>query len=171
MESATSIVKKSQGAKNRSTVPTVIWSASQKYGLSQPSAFVAASAAARTPSGSEPMMVCSRWDLFQTGVSRLRAAAPAHKRVRSSLMPESVADANRIFAKLQCWFSSLSSHNFPRNPQTQAGLPDIKNIFAIPGCSRLQILQVVVRRSWYSNRQNRSEAFPLHLSSASRGTR
>src|SRR5271170_29805 len=44
-----------------------MWSASRKYGVVQPSAFTAASAAARVCVGSEPMMVCSRLDLFQTG--------------------------------------------------------------------------------------------------------
>src|ERR1700689_918606 len=46
-----------------------MWSASQKYGFSQCSACTAASAAWRTDEGSEPMIVCSRFDLFQTGMT------------------------------------------------------------------------------------------------------
>ena len=69
MKSATSKVKKSHGARKRSTVAAVMWSASQKYGSFHPSAFTAASAAALTLEGSEPMMLCSRFDLFQTGTT------------------------------------------------------------------------------------------------------
>ena len=76
IESATSMVKKSLAAMNRSTVSRRMWSASTWYGFVQPSAFTAASAAARTLAGSEPMIVCSRFDLFQTGMtSTPRSAA------------------------------------------------------------------------------------------------
>src|SRR5215207_540118 len=69
MKSATSSVKKSLAAMNRSTVFTPMWSASTKYAPVQPSDFVAASASARTLSGSLWTMLCSRLDLFQTGAT------------------------------------------------------------------------------------------------------
>ena len=61
------MVKKSETPTKRSTVFSPMWSASRKYGAVQPRAFTAASAAARVLVGSEPMMLCSRLDLFQTG--------------------------------------------------------------------------------------------------------
>src|SRR5579871_1870703 len=63
------MVKKSDGARNRSTVSKRMWSASTWYGRVQPSSRTAASAAARTPAGSEPTVTCSRCDLFQTGTT------------------------------------------------------------------------------------------------------
>src|SRR2546422_7386696 len=50
----------------RSTVSSRMWSASTCQPFFQSSAFTAASAAASTLDGSEPMNVCSRFDLFQT---------------------------------------------------------------------------------------------------------
>src|SRR6185312_6950836 len=67
-------VKKSQGSRNRCTVFRLMWSASRKYGFVQPSSFTAASAAARVCVGSDPMIMCSRLDLFQTGVTSTPAA-------------------------------------------------------------------------------------------------
>ena len=69
MESATSIVKKSDESRKPSTVSSRIWSASTCHGFFQPSSATAFSAAARTLAGLEPMMACSRLDLFQTGVT------------------------------------------------------------------------------------------------------
>ena len=68
MSSATSSVKKSQGATKRSTVERLMWSASNRYSPVQPRSATALSAAWRVWMGSEPMMLCSRLDLFQTGV-------------------------------------------------------------------------------------------------------
>src|ERR1700678_242859 len=44
-----------------------MWSASRRKGWVQWRALTAASAAARLWAGSEPMVMCSRLDLFQTG--------------------------------------------------------------------------------------------------------
>ncbi len=52
-----------------------MWSASTKYGFVQPSSFTAASAAARVCAGSDPMIVCSRFDLFHTGTTSTPASA------------------------------------------------------------------------------------------------
>src|SRR5437763_33 len=58
-----------------------MWSASTWYGFAQPSAFTAASAAARVVAGPEPMIVCSRFDLFQTGTTSIpRSAARTQAR-------------------------------------------------------------------------------------------
>src|SRR3954447_25120217 len=46
-----------------------MWSASTWYGLVHFRSRTAASAAARTLAGSDPMMVCSRFDLFHTGMT------------------------------------------------------------------------------------------------------
>ena len=52
-----------------------MWSASTWYGFVQPSSRTAASAAARVVAGSEPMIVCSRFDLFQTGMTSAPCSA------------------------------------------------------------------------------------------------
>ena len=66
---------------NASTVSRRMWSASTWKGLVQSNSLTAASAAARTLAGREPTMVCSRCDLFQTGVtSTPRSAASTHAR-------------------------------------------------------------------------------------------
>ncbi len=65
------MVKKSHGSRKRSTVASVMWSASQKYGSFQARALTAASAAWRTEEGSEPMIICSRFDLFHTGTTSI----------------------------------------------------------------------------------------------------
>src|SRR5947209_10360196 len=58
-----------------------MWSASTWKGRVQSSSLTAARAAASTLGGREPTIVCSRCDLFQTGVtSTPRAAACAHAR-------------------------------------------------------------------------------------------
>src|ERR1700722_20714165 len=72
--SATSSVKKSQGSRNLLTVFRLIWSASKKYGLVQPNSLTAASAAIRVWLGSDPIIMCSRLDLFQTGTTSTPAS-------------------------------------------------------------------------------------------------
>ena len=64
-------------------------------GFFQPSAFTAASAAARRLAGSEPMKVCSRLDLFQTGTMSTPccAARDAGAQLRLGLMGKTVAHA------------------------------------------------------------------------------
>ena len=75
MLSATSIVKKSLDARNRSTVSSRIWSASTNQGCGHFLFATAAAAASRTLAGSLPMKLCSRFDLFQTGATTTPAAA------------------------------------------------------------------------------------------------
>src|SRR6185437_9555439 len=75
IRSATSNVKKSQGSRNLPTVFRLMWSASRKYGFVQPSSLTAASAAARVWLGSEPIIMCSRLDLFHTGTTSTPASA------------------------------------------------------------------------------------------------
>ena len=57
------------------------------------------SAAARTLAGSEPTMLCSRFDLFQTGmtVAPRSAAMMAGLQLRLGLVREAVADAEGEF--------------------------------------------------------------------------
>ncbi len=58
-----------------------MWSASTWYGFAHPIAVTAASAAARVAAGSLPIIVCSRFDLFQTGItSTPRSPASWHAR-------------------------------------------------------------------------------------------
>ena len=69
------MVKKSQASMNLSTVLRLMWSASTWYGLLQPSVLTASSAAARVLAGVEPIMVCSRFDLFHTGMTSTPCSA------------------------------------------------------------------------------------------------
>jgi hypothetical protein len=75
------MVKKSLDDRKPSTVSRRMWSASTWYGFVQPSSRTASSAATRTLGGCEPTVVCSRYDLFQTGTtSAPRSTAVMHAR-------------------------------------------------------------------------------------------
>ena len=65
-------------------------------------------AAAQTEGGCEPMVVCSRCDLFQTGATSTPCCGQQLKgaQLRLGLMGEAVADAKGVFFNL---------HNFSRS--------------------------------------------------------
>ncbi len=104
MESATSMVKKSEESRKRSTVSRRMWSASMCQVFFQPSSLTALAAAARTLGGSEPMMVCSRLDLFQTGTMSTPCSGRenAGPQLRLGLMRKAVAHAEGKSADPEC---------------------------------------------------------------------
>src|SRR5215469_6840017 len=143
ISSATSIVKKSHGAIKRSTFFRLMWSASRKYGVFQPSSFAAASAATRVFFGSLPMIVCSRLDLFHTGATSIppsfalmqaanwafawcanRSPTPTEYFGKRSSLAITVSNLKRVRkslgncclefdAPLHCRVAALSAYEFP----------------------------------------------------------
>src|SRR5579875_2640868 len=109
-----------------------MWSASQKYGLFQPSAFTAASAAARVEVGSEPMMLCSRFDLFHTGMTSIPAfAASTHAcSCAFAWWAKRSPTPMEYLPRVRVMISSVRKTIAVR-PQPKAGVRHIENLFAI----------------------------------------
>ena len=86
----------------------------EKVGFFQPNSFTAASAAARVALGSEPIIKCSRLDLFHTGTTSIPAAAAITHAASCASSPDAQTCHPHLLNTLEA--SILRSLLYPSSP-------------------------------------------------------